>query len=170
MTRSAKHVIFPHTSPKFWNHGSEKKSDLEDSVDDIDVLLHIWQMVDHCNKDRIWGRNNVESTLHNASDKELLLEFSLRWGFKSDSISLWTNQIASLNNHFETSLIHDAVLTMPVCRKQQNQIYIHEHGKKAETLQVKIFYSMSTFFNWGFFQFKVLMGSRWCSVTGDPYF
>ena len=101
-------------------------------------------MVDHCNKDHIWDRNNVESTLHNAFDKELSLEFSLRWSFKSDSISLWTNEIASLKNHFETSLIHDAVSTMLVCRKQPNQIYIHVHGKKAVTLQVKIFYSMSS--------------------------
>ena len=103
-------------------------------------------MVDHCNKDHIWGRNNVESTLHNAFDKELLLEFSLRLGFKSDSISLWTNEIASLKSHFETSLKRDAVSIMLVCRKQPNQIYIHEHGKKAETLQVKFFYSMSSLF------------------------
>ena len=96
-------------------------------------------MVGRCNKDHIWGRNNVESTLHNAFDKELLLEFSLRLGFKSDSISLWTNEIASLKNHFETSLKRDAVSTMLVCRKQPNQIYIHVHGKKAETLQVKNF-------------------------------
>ena len=106
-------------------------------------------MVDHCNKDHIWGRNNVESTLHNAFDKELLLEFSLRLGFKSDSISLWTNEIASLKSHFETSLKRDAVSIMLVCRKQPNQIYIHVHDKKAETLQVKIFYSMSSLF---FFQ------------------
>ena len=96
-------------------------------------------MVDRCNKDHRLDRNNVESTLHNASDKELLLEFSLRWDFKSDSISLWTNEIASLKNHFETSLKRDAVSAMLVCHRQQNQIYIHVHGKKAETLQVKNF-------------------------------
>jgi len=96
-------------------------------------------MVDHCNKGHIWGRNNVESTLHNAFDKGLLLEFSLRWGFKSDSLSLWTNEIASFKNHFETSLKCDAVSTMLVYHIQQNQIYIHVHGKKAETLQVKKF-------------------------------
>ena len=117
-------------------------------------------MVDHCNKDHILDRNNVESTLHNAFDKELSLEFSLRWVFNSDLISLRVSgpmRERVSKNILKTSLIHDAVSTMLVCHRQPNRIYIHEHGKKVETLQVKIFYSSSSLIFMGFFKnFKAL--------------
>ena len=96
-------------------------------------------MVDHCNTDHILDRNNVESILHNAFGKALPLEFSLR-----KFSSLIRYRFGPMRERvpriiLKTSLIHDAVSAMLVCHRQPNQIYIHEHGKKAETLQVKIF-------------------------------
>ena len=39
----------------------------------------------------------------------------------------------------KTGLIHDAVSIVLVCHKRLILIYIHEHGKRVETLQVRIF-------------------------------
>ena len=96
-------------------------------------------MVDHCNTDHILDRNNVESILHNAFGKALPLEFSLRKFSSLIRYRFGPMRERAPKIILKTSLIHDAVSAMLVCHRQPNQIYIHEHGKKAETLQVKIF-------------------------------
>ena len=148
-------------------------------------------MVDHCNTDHILDRNNVESILHNAFGKALPLEFSLRKFSSLIRYRFGPMRERAPKIILKTSLIHDAVSAMLVCHRQPNQIYIHEHGKKAETIQVKIFVVRSyeipvspilliknyeiekpfeTVWNCETHSCTALMGSPLSGVTGDSIF